>query len=71
MASSVDFRVFPNKSVLEDLFFVRRDEFLRRYFADGTLSRGLFSLMHIPTDDASPFHRALPPVLSYFVGIGL
>ena len=71
MASSVDSRVKTPKLLAEGLFFVYWDEFLGWNLADGTLGRGFFSLVHISTDDASPFHRALPPVLSTFVGIGL
>jgi hypothetical protein len=57
MASSVDSRVKTPEFLAEGLFFVHWDEFLGRDLANGALGRGLFTLVHIPTDDASPFHR--------------
>ena len=51
------FKVNAPGILAEGLFLVCGDEFLGRDLADGALGRGFFSLVHIPTDDASPFHR--------------
>jgi hypothetical protein len=50
-----------------DLLLVFLDEFFCRNFADGTLGRRFFSLMHVSADQTSPFHMAYPPILSVIV----